>query len=220
LGACISSAPRLIVIHSFAGLGITNTIAVFQSYVSTHQLAGYSESSIGWIFSLYTFLAFFCGIYIGPIFDKYGPRWLIAAGVVCVVTAQMLFSICTGKKLCSRTHSMPDELTVYRVLALPLSIRSAQRHWMLPVVHSMSCFRGPFLPRTARLRHWYSERRRLDRRYRGSPDAQQSLLEPIPRLELGYKDLRFPLPRPPQSRPRLRPIKTTPKSKRQYPSGS
>ncbi|THY22397.1 putative MFS monocarboxylate transporter [Aureobasidium pullulans] len=79
----------------FAGLGITNTIAVFQSYVSTHQLADYSESSIGWIFSLYTFLAFFCGIYIGPIFDKYGPRWLIAAGVVCVVAAQMLFSICT-----------------------------------------------------------------------------------------------------------------------------
>ncbi|THV94191.1 putative MFS monocarboxylate transporter [Aureobasidium pullulans] len=79
----------------FAGLGITNTIAVFQSYISTHQLADYSESSIGWIFSLYTFLAFFCGIYIGPIFDKYGPRWLIAAGVVCVVAAQMLFSICT-----------------------------------------------------------------------------------------------------------------------------
>lgn len=90
---------NLTVARRFAGLGITNTIAVFQSYISTHQLADYSESSIGWIFSLYTFLAFFCGIYIGPIFDKYGPRWLIAAGVVCVVAAQMLFSICTGKRV-------------------------------------------------------------------------------------------------------------------------
>ncbi|KAI5243983.1 putative MFS monocarboxylate transporter [Aureobasidium subglaciale] len=79
----------------FAGLGITNTIAVFQSYLSTHQLAGYSESSIGWIFSLYTFLAFFCGVYIGPIFDKYGPRWLIVTGVACVTTALMLLSVCT-----------------------------------------------------------------------------------------------------------------------------
>jgi hypothetical protein len=100
LGLINSSHLDLTLVPRFAGLGITNTIAVFQSYVSTHQLAGYSESSIGWIFSLYTFLAFFCGIYIGPVFDKYGPRWLVAAGVVCVVAAQMLFSICTGKSCC------------------------------------------------------------------------------------------------------------------------
>jgi hypothetical protein len=193
----MSSASKLTMVCSFAGLGITNTIAVFQSYVSTHQLADYSESSIGWIFSLYTFLAFFCGIYIGPIFDKYGPRWLIAAGVVCVVVAQMLFSICTGRSYCLYTHSRQEKLTVYRVLALHPSVWSAQRHWLLTVVHSMSRFRRPFLSRTARLCYRYSERRRLDWWHCGPSDAQQPLLKPFPRLGLGNKDLRFSLSRPP-----------------------
>jgi MFS transporter len=80
---------------SFGALGISNTMGTIHAYVSEHQLAEYSEGSIGWIFSLYMFLAFFCGIYIGPIFDRYGPKWLIAAGTVCVVTALMLLSICT-----------------------------------------------------------------------------------------------------------------------------
>ena len=74
-----------------------NTIATFQTYIAAHQLAGYEEVTIGWIFSLYTFLAFFCGIYIGPMFDKYGPRWLIATGSVCLFTGLMLLSICTGE---------------------------------------------------------------------------------------------------------------------------
>ncbi|KXH61110.1 hypothetical protein CSAL01_05715 [Colletotrichum salicis] len=58
----------------FSALGIMNSIAIFQTYVATHQLKGYSEGTIGWIFSVYTFLCFFGGIYIGPVFDQYGPR--------------------------------------------------------------------------------------------------------------------------------------------------
>ena len=82
---------------SFGALGISNTMATIHAYVSENQLADYSEGTIGWIFSLYMFLAFFCGIYIGPLFDRYGPKWLIAAGTICVVTALMLLSICTGE---------------------------------------------------------------------------------------------------------------------------
>ncbi|CAJ2503448.1 Uu.00g108420.m01.CDS01 [Anthostomella pinea] len=78
-----------------ASLGLMNTIAIFQTYVSTHQLLGYSEGSVGWIFSVYTALCFFCGIYIGPLFDKYGPRWLIGSGSVIVVAGVMIMSICT-----------------------------------------------------------------------------------------------------------------------------
>ncbi|KAG7105398.1 MFS transporter asaE like protein [Verticillium longisporum] len=58
-------------------------------------LKDYTEGQIGWIFSTFVFLCFFCGIYIGPLFDKYGPRWLIFSGSVCVVTAMMLLSVCT-----------------------------------------------------------------------------------------------------------------------------
>ncbi|KAK1452672.1 riboflavin transporter MCH5 [Colletotrichum cuscutae] len=80
---------------SFSALGISNSVATIHAYISSHQLQGYSEGTIGWIFSMYMFLCFFCGIYIGPVFDKYGPKWLILSGTVCVVAAQMLLSIST-----------------------------------------------------------------------------------------------------------------------------
>ncbi|KAI1854286.1 hypothetical protein JX265_000694 [Neoarthrinium moseri] len=79
----------------FASLGIMNMIAIFQTYTAAHQLSDYSEGTIGWIFSVYTFLAFGCGIYIGPIFDKYGPRWLILPGGIGIIISMMLMSICT-----------------------------------------------------------------------------------------------------------------------------
>ncbi|KAH9235092.1 hypothetical protein K456DRAFT_1806357, partial [Colletotrichum gloeosporioides 23] len=79
----------------FSALGIMNSIAVFQTYVATHQLQGYREGTIGWIFSVYTFLCFFGGIYIGPVFDRWGPRWLVLSGTVCFVIGVMLLSICT-----------------------------------------------------------------------------------------------------------------------------
>lgn len=55
----------LVVLGSFCGmvaaLGIMNSIGIFQAYLATHQLSGYDESTIGWIFSVYSFLSFFCG---------------------------------------------------------------------------------------------------------------------------------------------------------------
>ena len=83
----------------FSSLGLMNVLATFQTYVATHQLANYDAGTIGWIFSLYVFLAFFLGIYIGPIFDKYGPRWLIASGSVLLVLSLMLLSISFGASL-------------------------------------------------------------------------------------------------------------------------
>ncbi|KUJ17280.1 MFS general substrate transporter [Mollisia scopiformis] len=80
----------------FASLGIANTLASFQAYLSKNQLSGYSPGQIGWIFSIYTFLSFACGIYIGPLFDVYGPRWLIVPGSVCVVLSMLLLGVCTA----------------------------------------------------------------------------------------------------------------------------
>ncbi|KAK0729805.1 major facilitator superfamily domain-containing protein [Lasiosphaeris hirsuta] len=77
----------------FASLSLMNILATFQTYVSTNQLVQYSEGTIGWIFSVYTFVSFFLGIYIGPLFDKYGPRWLIFAGTLCMALSLMLLSI-------------------------------------------------------------------------------------------------------------------------------
>ncbi|KAG5756173.1 hypothetical protein H9Q72_001070 [Fusarium xylarioides] len=88
----------LVVLGSFCAMisvyGIINTTAVFESYFSEHQLQNYSHSEIGWIFSLYLFIVFFVGIQVGPIFDRYGPRILVAIGGVLVAGSLLILSVC------------------------------------------------------------------------------------------------------------------------------
>ena len=88
----------LCVLGSFCGLlgalGMMNSIGTFQAYLSTHQLADKSESAIGWIFGVYAFLSFFCGIQIGPIFDAKGPRWLVFAGSILILATYLLLGVC------------------------------------------------------------------------------------------------------------------------------
>lgn len=90
----------LCVLGSFCGLmaalGLMNSIGTYQAYLSAHQLANQTESAIGWIFGIYAFLSFFCGIQIGPIFDAKGPRWLILAGSVLLMGTYLLLGICTA----------------------------------------------------------------------------------------------------------------------------
>ncbi|KAF2720436.1 MFS general substrate transporter [Polychaeton citri CBS 116435] len=89
----------LVVLGSFSGMvaafGYMNTIGIFESYIAENQLAEYDRGTIGWIFSLYIFLAFFCGVQIGPIFDRYGPKWLILVGSICLSLSALLIGVCT-----------------------------------------------------------------------------------------------------------------------------
>lgn len=88
----------LCVLGSFSGLmvalGMMNTIGTYHAYLTTHQLRSQSESDIGWIFGVYAFLSFFTSIQIGPIFDAYGPRYLILAGSVLLMTSQLVLGVC------------------------------------------------------------------------------------------------------------------------------
>jgi MFS family permease len=79
----------------FGSLGIANSLAAFEAHISENQLSSYSPSEVGWIFSLWTFFLFACGIYVGPLFDVYGPRWLILPGSICVVLMFFLLGLCT-----------------------------------------------------------------------------------------------------------------------------
>lgn len=65
----------------FSSLGIMNTMVSFQEYISSHQLKDLDVSVVGWIFSLYAFLTFGVGLFVGPVFDKHGPRYLICREV-------------------------------------------------------------------------------------------------------------------------------------------
>ena len=83
----------LVVLGTFSILGSTfglmTSVGILQSYWSEHQLSSYTDSEIGWIPSVYVFLSLFLGVQFGPLFDRYGPRWinLIASGayVICLV---------------------------------------------------------------------------------------------------------------------------------------
>ncbi|EEP83026.1 predicted protein [Uncinocarpus reesii 1704] len=88
----------LVVFGSFctvmAGLGLMNSVGVYQAWISTHQLDTVGEGKIGWIFGVYNFMALFCGIQIGPIFDKRGPRMLTYVGSIMLLLALVLLSFC------------------------------------------------------------------------------------------------------------------------------
>lgn len=78
-----------------ATFGLTNTIGYLQAWLSTHQLAHQSESEISWIFSIYLFLLFFGGIQVGPVFDRYGDKYLIVPGSIGLVASLVILSFCT-----------------------------------------------------------------------------------------------------------------------------
>ncbi|KKY30307.1 putative oxalate formate antiporter [Diaporthe ampelina] len=77
-------------------MGVLNTLAVLQAWVSEHELEGFSESTIGWVFSTYAFFLYFCGAQVGPIFDAHDIRLLVVPGCVGIVAATMLMSVCKG----------------------------------------------------------------------------------------------------------------------------
>lgn len=89
----------LVVFGSFMGLsaslGLVNTIGTFQAYLQDHQLKEYSPGNVGWIFGVYSFLTFFCGVQIGPVFDAKGPRFLVLAGSVLVMVMMIALGFCT-----------------------------------------------------------------------------------------------------------------------------
>ena len=80
----------------FMIFGIINSTGALQDYLSSNQLRDNSPERIAWIFSVELFLAFFCSIYVGGLFDAHGPRVLVAIGSVALVFSMMMLSLCTG----------------------------------------------------------------------------------------------------------------------------
>ncbi|KAF6801057.1 MFS monocarboxylate, partial [Colletotrichum musicola] len=75
--------------------GLPNAAAVFESYFSQNQLQERTPSELGWIFSIFLFVLYLFGLLVGPAFDKYGHRALVAAGSVVMVAGLVLLSFCS-----------------------------------------------------------------------------------------------------------------------------
>jgi MFS family permease len=97
----------------FPASGLLNSTGILQAWLFEHQLQGYLESEVAWIFSTFAFLFFFGGLgvgeftwdsgltrwtnerRIGPVFDKYGEKMLVPIGAVGLCTALFATSFCT-----------------------------------------------------------------------------------------------------------------------------
>lgn len=83
-----------------AGLGMVNSVGVLEAYVSTNILTSSSTNATGWIFGIYVFVSYFCGLQIGPIFDAKGPRGLILIGSIFLLIGTFTLGLCTGECSC------------------------------------------------------------------------------------------------------------------------
>lgn len=93
----------------FVSFGWVNCVGVFQDYYQLHQLKDYTASEIAWIPSLQStshlsfarmklilvpvFFMVFMGLFIGKVFDDYGPRPLLIVGTFLHVFGLMMASI-------------------------------------------------------------------------------------------------------------------------------
>ncbi|KAK4187639.1 putative monocarboxylate transporter [Podospora australis] len=77
------------------GMGLINSVGMFQALISTSVLPSHSSQAIGWIFGVFVFVSYFCGLQIGPVFDAHGPRALMAAGTICIAVGIFTTAECT-----------------------------------------------------------------------------------------------------------------------------
>lgn len=75
--------------------GLLSSVGLLQAYWQEHQLAAYKTRDIGWISAVNVFLNLFLGVQIGPLFDRHGPRHLLAIGSVVYVVSLVLLGQCS-----------------------------------------------------------------------------------------------------------------------------
>ncbi|KAI5459325.1 putative monocarboxylate transporter [Mariannaea sp. PMI_226] len=93
---------------SFCSFGWINSVGAFQEYYQEVLLNTYSPSTIAWIPSLQIFFMTATGPFLGVLYDKYGPRYLILAGTFLHVFGLMMtslgkeyYQILLGQGVCS-----------------------------------------------------------------------------------------------------------------------
>jgi len=129
----------------FASLGLTSTLGSFQTYYLENTLNQYTPSQVGWIFSTFTFLTFGCGLYVGPLFDYYGPRWIIFIGSLLLTIMMFSLPYCERKSSSTTGYQATNRLW-RRIWAY--SFRLWNYRWYRHVfpVHTMHFSTCPLFP--------------------------------------------------------------------------
>ncbi|KAI5457632.1 major facilitator superfamily domain-containing protein [Mariannaea sp. PMI_226] len=74
--------------------GFMSSLGTVQTYLSINQLHEFSTGEVGWISSVYLFLSLLLNIFVGPIFDIYGPLVLAPLGAVGVIAMYLIMAEC------------------------------------------------------------------------------------------------------------------------------
>ena len=82
------------VLALYTSFGFMVSIGTVQEYLQTHQLANYTSRDVGWIPSVFVYLAMGLGIWVGPLFDRYGPRWIALFGSTTYIIMIFLLAEC------------------------------------------------------------------------------------------------------------------------------
>ncbi|SPQ24142.1 76a18f0d-88bf-486b-9890-414bf5a9291d [Thermothielavioides terrestris] len=77
----------------FCTFGLLNCVGVFEEYYVRGPLAAFGLSTVSWITSTQLWLMIFGGVVFGPVFDTYGPRWLLILGTLSYVFGLMMTSL-------------------------------------------------------------------------------------------------------------------------------
>lgn len=78
----------------FPTFGFMVSIGTVQDYWHQNQLANFAVRDIGWIPSVFVYLTFAFGLLVGPIFDRYGPRWIALVGSAGYIVMMFLLAEC------------------------------------------------------------------------------------------------------------------------------
>lgn len=78
----------LVVLGSLVGLigafGVMNGMGAIEAYIQKNQLKDEPVSSVAWVFSTFSFVTFYGSFIVGPLFDRYGAKYLLMIGTVCL----------------------------------------------------------------------------------------------------------------------------------------
>jgi MFS family permease len=90
----------LVVFGSFMGLiacfGLMNIVGAIESYIKHNQLEHVNSSTVGWIFSISTFVSDTSCIFSGTYFDRNGTRTMLIVGSVLVCSGLVATASCSS----------------------------------------------------------------------------------------------------------------------------
>ncbi|KAL6711198.1 hypothetical protein ACN47E_005729 [Coniothyrium glycines] len=87
----VVASAFLMLLPSF---GFMVSIGTLQDYWGQHQLSYMTARDIGWIPSVLVYLSLALGIWVGPLFDRYGPRWIALTGSTLYLLMIFLLAEC------------------------------------------------------------------------------------------------------------------------------